>query len=119
MAKSIQKKSTGQPFTIQNRAILLILIALVIATPLAGQFTFESSSDRKIVSRVEHLIPETLKRLFIGGAVRVQAIVAANGTVESTELLGGNPILGQATMKAIKAVEICSWQGARKSYCEI
>jgi len=29
-------------------------------------------------------------------------VVAANGAVVSTQLLGGNPILGQSAMKAIK-----------------
>jgi TonB family protein len=34
--------------------------------------------------------------------VRVEVVVAANGSVKSTKLLGGSPILGQSTMKAIK-----------------
>jgi TonB family protein len=54
------------------------------------------------VSRVDPEYPDTLKRLYIGGIVRIQVTVNANGTVESTELLGGNPILGQSAMKAIK-----------------
>ena len=55
-----------------------------------------------MITRSEPEYPETLKRLYIGGVVRVQAVVAPNGTVESTQLLGGNPILGQAAMKAVK-----------------
>ena len=34
--------------------------------------------------------------------VRLQVDISANGTVESTQLLGGNPILGQAAMVAVK-----------------
>lgn len=59
-------------------------------------------SDRKVVSRVEPDYPDQLKKLYIGGVVRVEAQVAPNGTVRNVKLLGGNPILGQSTMKAVK-----------------
>ena len=62
----------------------------------------QNAVERKVVTRVEAEYPETLKRLYIGGVVRVEVVVGANGTVQTTELLGGNPILGQSAMKAIK-----------------
>jgi TonB family protein len=34
--------------------------------------------------------------------VRIHAVVAPNGTVERAQLLGGNPVLGEAAMKAVK-----------------
>jgi TonB family protein len=55
-----------------------------------------------VVTRIEPEYPDTLKRLYIGGTVRVEAVVAADGAVESMKLLGGNPILGQTAMRAIK-----------------
>jgi periplasmic protein TonB len=64
--------------------------------------TYETSGDeRKVIKRVDPDYPEALKRLYIGGVVRVEVQVAPNGTVKSTKLLGGSPILGQSTMKAI------------------
>ncbi len=59
-------------------------------------------SDRKVISRVEPEYPDQLKKLYIGGVVRVEVQVAPNGTVRNVKLLGGNPILGQSTMKAVK-----------------
>jgi protein TonB len=59
-------------------------------------------SERKVISRVEPDYPDQLKKLYIGGVVRVEAQVAPNGTVRNVKLLGGNPILGQSTMKAVK-----------------
>jgi TonB family protein len=55
-----------------------------------------------LISRVEPEYPDTLKRLYIGGTVRIEAVVDPDGTVESTQLIGGNPILGQTAMRAIK-----------------
>jgi TonB family protein len=55
-----------------------------------------------MITRIEPEYPDALKRLYIGGVVRVEVVVAPNGVVKSTKLLGGSPILGQSTMKAIK-----------------
>jgi len=69
---------------------------------LHSQTTEEIESHRKLITRVEPDYPDTLKRLYIGGVVRVQTTIAPNGTVEDAELLGGNPVLGQSAMRAIK-----------------
>jgi TonB family protein len=78
------------------------LMMALLPLPVYGQTT----GDRTVITRVEPEYPETLKRLYIGGTVRVEAIVAPDGTVESTQLVGGNPILGQTAMRAIKQMEI-------------
>jgi TonB family protein len=80
------------------------LMMALLALPVYGQ----TAGDRTVITRVEPEYPETLKRLYIGGMVRVEAIVAPDGTVESTQLVGGNPILGQTAMRAIK-----QWKYAR------
>jgi TonB family protein len=92
-----------------RRAIRLMLVAAAIAASacFSAKSAFpqtheQNASDRKIVTRIEPEYPETLKRLYIGGVVRVEVVVGSNGAVQTTELLGGNPILGQSAMKAIK-----------------
>jgi TonB family protein len=88
-----------------NGRLVFIMSALILigfpAIRLAAQFYEPGSNDRKVISRVDPEYPDTLKRLYIGGVVRVEAVVAPNGTVRKTQLLGGNPILGQSTMKAV------------------
>lgn len=61
-----------------------------------------SSSGRKLITRVEPEYPETLKRLDIGGTVRLRVTISPKGNVEGVQLLGGNPILGDAATSAIK-----------------
>jgi TonB family protein len=74
-----------------------------MASKASAQTTEQQTlSDRKVVTRIEPEYPETLKRLYIGGVVRVQVVVQPTGEVASTELVGGSPILGQSAMKAIK-----------------
>lgn len=85
-------------------ALRLMIVAVMAATLLSARPSCAQTRDhdRKVMTRIEPDYPETLKRLYIGGAVRVETVVASDGTVESTKLLGGNPILGQSAIKAIK-----------------
>jgi TonB family protein len=80
----------------------LLFRTLLLPLPLAAQSTDQSSSDRKVITRVEPEYPDALKRLYIGGVVRLEVEVAPSGVVKSTKLLGGSPILGQSSMKAVK-----------------
>jgi len=93
---------TQNPCRLLVACILLLSSALFPSMPTLAQSSEQNSSDRKVISRVEPEYPDALKKLYIGGVVRVEVQVAPNGTVKSTKLLGGSPILGQSTMKAIK-----------------
>ncbi len=61
-----------------------------------------NGGERKLIRRVEPDYPETLKRLGIGGMVRLRTTISAKGNVEDVDLLGGNPILGEAAISAVK-----------------
>jgi TonB family protein len=61
-----------------------------------------SAAQRKLIIRIEPDYPETLKRLNIGGTVRLRVSISAKGNVEDCELLGGNPILGESAALAVK-----------------
>jgi TonB family protein len=61
-----------------------------------------SNAERKLITRIEPDYPETLKRLNIGGTVRLRVSISAKGNVEDAELLGGNPILGESAALAVK-----------------
>jgi TonB family protein len=61
-----------------------------------------NAAQRKLITRVEPDYPETLKRLRIGGTVRMQVTISPKGDVENIELLGGNPILAESAIFAVK-----------------
>jgi TonB family protein len=81
--------------------LVICLLACVTSVPLFSQ-SEEAAADRKVITRVEPKYPPTLERMFIGGVVRLQVDISAGGTVEGAQLLGGNPILGQAAIVAVK-----------------
>ena len=61
-----------------------------------------NTAERKLVRSVEPKYPETLERLGIGGTVRLALTVAPKGNVENVALLGGNPILAESAILAVK-----------------
>src|SRR6202050_3524978 len=61
-----------------------------------------NGAQRRLVTRVEPEYPDTLKRLNIGGTVRLQVSIGPKGNVDTVEVLGGNPILGESAAAAVK-----------------
>jgi len=80
---------------------LISVLALMtqIAPPLHAQ---TDNHERKLVYRVEPDYPADLKRIGVGGYVRVDATISSTGTVEGATITGGNPILAEAAVKAIR-----------------
>jgi len=62
----------------------------------------ESEGARKLISHVQPEYPFVLQSNHIGGTVRLKVTITPNGTVEDVELLGGNPILGETAMAAVR-----------------
>jgi TonB family protein len=46
--------------------------------------------------------PELARKMNITGVVKVQVVVAANGTVKEAKVVGGHPLLANAALDAVK-----------------
>jgi len=87
-----------------RRSVLFTAVALIaLATNLvtAQSAPGPGNSNRKIYSRVQPDYPELAKKMHIRGTVRVETVVRANGSVKSTRVLGGNPVLVEAAIDAV------------------
>lgn len=82
---------------------LLFAAAAILTASFAGAQanSASTSSDRKVANRVAAVYPELAKKMHIHGIVRVEAIVRPNGSVKSTRVLGGNPVLVDAAADAV------------------
>ena len=69
----------------------------------------EERKQRTLLTRIEPEYPETLLKLHIGGTVRLELTISPKGTVDGVALLGGNPILGEAAVKAAKQWIYSPW----------
>jgi TonB family protein len=72
----------------------------VLFTPVSN--AQDSKNERKVDSRVEPDYPPVLRMRQIGGTVRLEVTISAKGVVESAKVVGGNPILAESAVTAVK-----------------
>jgi TonB family protein len=58
--------------------------------------------ERTLITHIDPEYPQLLRERHIGGTVRLQLTITPKGSVEDISLLGGNPILGEQAMAAVK-----------------
>jgi len=57
---------------------------------------------RKVKTKVPPSYPELARRMNIRGTVRVWVVVSPNGNIKETKGVGGNPILLNSALDALK-----------------
>jgi TonB family protein len=68
---------------------------------LRGQDT-QNDITRRARSKVQPVYPELARKMNIGGSVKVEVVVAPNGTVKDAKVVGGHPVLANAALEAVK-----------------
>ncbi|HKM66800.1 MAG TPA: energy transducer TonB [Candidatus Acidoferrum sp.] len=80
-----------------------IVAGAVLVAASAGWISAqEVTTTRKVVKSVAAQYPSVLKRRGIGGTVKLRVLVNSNGTVKDAQIMGGNPILADCAVKAVK-----------------
>lgn len=72
----------------------LLAVVLLAAHALAD--------TRKPVANPDPEYPEIARRMNITGTVKMEIVIAADGTIKSMKVLGGHPLLADAVQKALK-----------------
>jgi len=87
----------------KNRIVALFVIASIL-TFAPGRGSAQESSDgaRKVVAKVTPQYPTLARTMNIVGSVRVEVLVAPNGSVKSVEVKGGHPLLAQSAQNALR-----------------
>ena len=79
----------------------MALTGAIVLHPLPGRAQ-QDEITRKVKSKVFPSYPELARRMSIAGVVKVQVVVAPNGSVKSTKVVGGHPLLVNAAVDAVK-----------------
>lgn len=82
--------------------ICLGLLAFALAEELLPRLGAQDAGTRKRIYKVEPKYPEYLKHHDIGGSVRLSVEITPKGTVRTIQPLGGNPILVESAVEAVK-----------------
>ena len=82
-------------------AAAALCLALGGVSPLRAEKP--AKSTRKVIYSVKPAYPQTLKNLHIEGLVRLKVTVSASGAVDNIDVIGGNPILVENAVKAVRS----------------
>jgi len=58
--------------------------------------------SRKPKTKVAPVYPDVARRMGVSGIVKLSVVVAPNGTVKSSKVIGGHPVLVNAAIDAMK-----------------
>jgi TonB family protein len=90
-----------------RRTVRLILVACTMASALlwcswcvAQQE--QGETNRKIVNKIAPAYPELARKMNITGSVKIEVVIAPNGSVKSEKVIGGHPVLAQSAQEAIR-----------------
>jgi TonB family protein len=95
---------SGQPMRLGITNALLAAVTLLAVTAMlcpTRAFAQEELS-RKAKVKISPVYPDIARRMNITGSVKVVVVVAPNGTIKSTKVVGGHPLLVTAALDAIK-----------------
>jgi TonB family protein len=112
-------KSSIRPFptaAIVALSLATLSLATIVFSPSLASAQEQGSAKRKIVSQVVPTYPELASKMRITGTVKVEALVATNGKVKATQVVGGSPVLVKA---AVEAIEKWKWDPATQETKEL
>jgi TonB family protein len=92
--------------SLQNvvRSVRKVLLLSVVLTVLFASLTSggQEGLARKVKSKIPPTYPDIARKMNLAGIVKLEVTVAPNGTVKDTKVIGGNPILVNAAVDAVK-----------------
>ena len=84
-------------------ALLAVLTLAMVVGPVQGSAQTQSEEIvRRAKSKVEPIYPDLARRMNISGTVKIEVVVAPNGTVKNARVVGGHPVLANAALDAAK-----------------
>jgi len=81
-------------------AVLAITTGVGVARLGAQDVTGEIT--RRAKSKVQPVYPELARKMNLTGTVKIEVVVAPNGTVKDAKIVGGHPVLAGAALDAVK-----------------
>jgi TonB family protein len=84
-------------------AWLALTLALTVGLVRVGaQQAQNEEMIRRAKSKVQPSYPDLARKMNIAGTVKIQVVVAPNGTVKDAHIVGGHPVLATAALDAAK-----------------
>jgi len=86
------------------RRTVALLAVMAMAAGVTGLRAQDARGEitRRVKSKVLAVYPELARKMNITGTVKVEVVVAPNGTVKEAKVVGGHPVLANAALDAVR-----------------
>ena len=84
-------------------------ILIVANSPSRAQQDQSETKARKMLTKIVPMYPSLARKMGMAGTVKIEVLVAPNGSAKFTQVVGGHPVRAQASVEAIKS---CKWEAA-------
>jgi TonB family protein len=81
---------------------LLLGVSAAVPRKASAQEAATDASKRKIRTKVTPDYPPLARQMNLTGKVKIEATISADGRVTSTKVVGGSPLLVNASIDALK-----------------
>ena len=90
-----------------QRRVAAVLAAVTLAFTLVprharAQTTQNDEIVRRAKTRVDPAYPELARKMSLSGTVKIEIVVAPNGSVKDARVVGGHPVLANAALDAAR-----------------
>jgi len=78
-----------------------LLTVVLVLLPIQFRGQDASAPARKVLTKTPAVYPTLARSMNIRGTVKVEALVAPNGSVKTVDVKGGHPLLTQSAVTAV------------------
>jgi TonB family protein len=94
--------NSSKPFLHAGAALCLAAALAFLPSTVVPQENAPKENQPRLLKKVIPAYPEILKKMNVSGTVKVQATIAADGTVKDVEVKGGNAIFIDSVAAAVR-----------------
>jgi len=87
---------------ISAAATVILTGLLILPAGVSSQSSVSEEGKRKVKTRVAAVYPELARRMNVTGKVKIEVVIAPDGHVKSTHVIGGHPLLVNPAVDAVK-----------------
>lgn len=89
----------------RTAAVVLAVLTMAVALgpiQLRAQQAQNEEIARRAKTKVQPVYPELARKMNLVGTVKIEVVVAPNGSVKDARVVGGHPVLAGAALDAAK-----------------
>ena len=82
--------------------LAVLMSATCVPCTMQAQTPANDELVRRAKTKVQPAYPDLARKMQISGTVKIEVVVAPNGTVKEARVVGGHPVLASAALDAAK-----------------